>query len=389
MSWPSEMRTGAARAVWTEGAFPLVALFALVPASARSETNWSVAPSVSLSERRDDNLFSRTEATEQDWITALAPRLLLAGRSPRWSVEAGYTQAAERYADHPELDTLNARQEASLRWESQASRTLGASVTASFLRTTSASDLYQSSGLDFGRLPARRLQITPALTQRFSGTTTLLADVTATRDEIVGGSTLDSAVAGVRLDHRVSPRTLLTVRGQTRWYEPIESVGFTSQLLAVGCRQGIGRGLELSFDAGPTMTGGDLTAEWLTSLHSRGRRAEWAIEFGQAQAPVIGSVTQVVTRRLGAWVSGSARALRGRLAFDLLRNRGGIDADTVQASAEANLRLAEPLAVALATAWSRQRGGPLATNPGDVRHLVTELRLVLEPRRRRGDVDVR
>jgi hypothetical protein len=390
MSWPPEMRAGIAKPAWTEKAFPLIALCALVPASARAETDWGVTPSVSLSQRHDDNLFSRSEAPERDWITGLQPGVLFSGRSLRWSVEASYRQTAERYAEHPQLDTASARREASLRWESSATRTLDTAFTASYLQTTTASELYPSSGLDFGRLPARRLQLTPALAQRLSGTTTLLADLTATRDEVVGVSTLDSAVAGMRLNHRVSPRAQLSVRGQARWYEPGGEAGFTSQLLAVGYRQQIGRGLELSFDAGPSLSRGDLGAEWLGSLHSRGRRAEWAIEWGQGAAPVIGAATQVVTRRLGASVSGSARALRGRLALDLLKSRGGVEAETVQASAEANLRLADPIAVALATAWSRQRGGSLAANPGDIRHLVTELRLVLQPKPRRGgDVDVR
>jgi hypothetical protein len=375
--------------VWTEKAFPLIALCALAPASARSETRWGVAPSVIFSERHDDNLFSRAEAPERDWITGLEPGLLLSGRSQRWSLEARYRQMAERYADHPQLDTASARQEASLRWESRATRTLDTTLTASYLESTTASQLYQSSGLDFGRLPARRLQLIPALTQGLSATTTLLADLTATRDEIVGASTLDSAVAGIRLDHHVSPHTRLSVRGQARWYEPGEGAGFTSQLLALGYRREIGRSLELSLDAGPSLSRGNVGAEWLGSLHSRGRRGEWAIEWAQGEAPVIGAATQVVTRRLGASVSGSARALRGRLALDLLRNRGGVEAETVQASAEANLRLAEPLAVALGTAWSRQRGGSFAANPGDIRHLVTQLRVVLEPKRKRGDVDVR
>jgi len=389
MSWPPEMRAAVARPVWTERAFPLIALCALVPASARSETIWGVAPSVILSERHDDNLFSRSEAPERDFITALQPGLLLSGSTARWSLEARYSQEAERYADHPQLDTPRARQEASLRWESAATRTLDATLTASYLQTTTATQLYQSSGLDFGRLPARRLQLTPALTQGLSGTTTLLADLTATRDEIIGAATLDSAVAGIRLDHRVSHHTRLSVRGQARWYEPSEGADFTSQLLALGYRREIGRSLELSLDAGPSVSRGNVAAEWLGSLHSRGRRGEWAIEWAQGETPVIGAVTQVVTRRLGASVSGSARALRGRLALDLLRNRGGVEAETVQASAEATLRLAERLAVALATAWSRQRGGSFAANPGDIRHLVTQLRVVLEPKRRREDVDVR
>ncbi len=390
MSWPPEMRASIANPGWTERAFPLIALCALVPASARSETSWNLAPSLALSQRRDDNLFSRAAAPEQDWITALQPGVLFSGRSLRWSLEARYTQAAERYADHPSLDTMRARQEASLRWESRATRTLETTFTASYLQTTTASELYRSSGFDFGRLPARRLQLTPTLAQGLSETTTLLADLTATRDEIIGAaSTLDSALAGIRLNHRVSRRTQISVRGQARWYEPGQGAGLTSQLLAVGCRQEIGRGLELSLDAGPSLSRGNLAAEWLSSLHSRGRRGEWAIEWAQAEAPVIGAVTPVVTRRLGASVSGSARALRGRLALDLLRNRGGLEGQTVQASAEANLRLAEPLAVALTTAWSHQRGGSIAANPGDIRHLVTELRVVLEPKRRKGDVDVR
>lgn len=373
----------------SEKAVSLIALCTLVPTSARSETNWSLTPAVTLSERSDDNLFSRPEAPQRDWITGLQPGLIVSGQSLRWSVEARYSQEAERYVDHAPLDTLRARQEASLRFESRASRTLDTSFTASYLQTATAGELYQANGLDFGRLPARRLQLTPALTEQLSGTTTLLADLTATRDEIEGASTLDSAIAGIRVDHRLSPRLRLSVRGQARWYEPGVGAGFTSQLLALGYRQEIGRGLELSFEAGPSLSRGSVSAEWLGSLHSRRRRAEWAIEWAQAEAPVIGATTAVLTRRLGASVSASARALRGRVAFDYVQNRGGVEAQALQASAEANLRLAPPLAVALATAWSRQRGGSLAATPGEIRHLVTELRLVFQPKRRAVDVDVR
>jgi hypothetical protein len=390
MSWPPEMRAAIAKPVGTKRALALIALGALVPASARSATSWSLTPSVTVSERRDDNLFFRVEAPEKDWIMALQPGVLFSGTSLRWSVEARYSQVAERYADHPQLDTTSARQEAFLRWQSRATHTLDTSFSASYLQSTTASLLYQSNGLDLGRLPARRLQLTPALAQRFGGTTTLLADLTATRDEIVGAATLDSAIAGIRLDHRLSPRTLFSVRGQGRWYEPGVGAAFTSQLLAVGFRREIGRGLELSFDAGPSLSRGNLDAEWLSSLHARGRHGEWAIEWGQAQTPVIGAVTPVITQRLGASVSRVTRGLRARLAVDLLRNHGGVEAETVQASGEASLRLADPLAVALATAWSRQRGGFLAASPGQIRHLVTELRLVLEPQKRKGvDVDVR
>jgi hypothetical protein len=194
----------------------------------------------------------------------------------------------------------------------------------------------------------------------------------------------------MRLQRRLSPRAQLSIRSQARWYAPAEEADFTSQLLALGYRQQLGRSLELSLDAGPSLSRGELAAEWLGSLHSRGRRAEWAIEWGQGEAPVIGAATLVVTRRLGASVSGGGRALRGRLALDLLESWGGATAESVQASAEANLRLAEPLALALSTAWSRQRGGLLATERGEIRHLVTQLRLVFQPTpRREGDVDAR
>src|SRR5258706_2681474 len=207
MSWPPEMRAGIANPGWTERAFPLIALCALVPASARSETSWNLAPSLALSQRRDDNLFSRAAAPEQDWITALQPGVLFEAGSLRWSLGAGYTQAAERYADNPSLDTMRARQEASLRWESRATRTLETTFTASYLQTTTASELYRSSGFDFGRLPARRLQLTPTLAQGLSETTTLLADLTATRDEIIGAaSTLDTALPGIRPNPPVSRR---------------------------------------------------------------------------------------------------------------------------------------------------------------------------------------
>lgn len=370
-------------------ALAMIGLYeALLPAPARGQA-WRWQPSVTMWERNDDNLFSRAQATEQDWITGLEPRLLLSHDHQRWSLQVQYGQAAERYAAHPRLDALAARQDGWLRWESRATRSLDASLTATYLRTATAGELYRSSGIDFGRVPARRLQLTPALAQRLSGVTTLSADVTATRDEVEGTGVLDSAVAGMRLDHRLSARALLSVRGETRWYDVGAGATRSSQLLALGYRRTLGRTLELGLDAGPRISGGAASAEWLGSLRSRGQRGEWAIECGQSEAPVVGAASGVVTRRVGASVSRSAGPLSGRVALDLLQSRGGLEARAWQASAAAFLRLGDPLAIALASSWSRQRSDSPAAIPGEVSHVVTELRLVLGPGRRRENVDVR
>jgi len=360
----------------------------LLPGAAHAQ-GWRWQSALVVAERGDDNLFARPVAPERDWITGVDAGLAVAGGGPRRSWQVHYRQGAERYAAHPELDTLDARRDAGLHWQARATRTLDASVSATYLRTASAGELYRSSGVDLGRLSARRLRVTTDLVRRLSARSTLSGGLAATRDEVEGAAALGGAVLALRLDHDRSPQTRLSVRTDARWYDLAPGSRVASQLVAVGCRRRVGPAVELGLDAGPRLGRGTASAEWLASLRTRGRRGEWTIEWGQGEVAVAGVTRPVVTQRLGTSLARSVGALDGRLALDLLRNSGGLETAAWQASAEARLRLADAFAIALAGAWSRQREGSPASAPGEVRHFVTELRLSARPGRRREIADVR
>jgi len=361
---------------------------ALLPAAAEAQS-WRWQPSLAFGERSDDNLFARPAAPEHDWITGLEAGLLLTRDAAGRSFHVAYRQSAERYALHPTLDALDARQEGSLRWESRVSRSLAAGLTATYLRTASAGELYRSSGIDLGRIPARRLQLSPSLVRRLSERTTMGADATLTRDSVAGSAPLDGAVTGLRLEHRASPLARVTLRVQGRWYDAGPGRTVASQLVAAGYHRRLGRALELDLDAGPRLSRGVASAEWLAALGSRGRRGAWAAEWSQGEAAVVGAASTVVTRRLGAFVSRTMGPVEARLGLDSLQNHGGLETRAWQAAADARVRLGDSLALAAAAAWSRQRDDTPARAAGEVRHLVTELRLVLRPGSRREIVDAR
>src|SRR5881409_1451400 len=72
-----------------------------------------VKGALSLSDVEDDNLFSTPRESRQgDSISRLTPEIKGGLRSARFSLAGRYSLEAERFADHPELDTTRARQTA-------------------------------------------------------------------------------------------------------------------------------------------------------------------------------------------------------------------------------------------------------------------------------------
>src|SRR5207245_11593673 len=67
---------------------------------------------LSLAGVRDDNLFFTAESRQSDLITRLTPRFEAGSRWERLSLSGRWSLDAERFAEHPDLDTNRARESA-------------------------------------------------------------------------------------------------------------------------------------------------------------------------------------------------------------------------------------------------------------------------------------
>jgi hypothetical protein len=356
-----------------------LAMNAFVAAGLGAAGALELRPTLGLSVRHDDNLFARPDERTRSRSLGVEPALLLLHRRARWTVTAEAMQAAERHAEHPEIDTLNARRSVSLRAESHLTRRLEAAIHLSDFRTRAAGNLSGAPRIDFGRRAARQRQLAPSFTYAMTRTTALTADLAAVDDAVDGAPPLSSVTGGVGLDRRVSRQTGFGARYQLRRYRFGPGPADVSQRVGVLGRHVVGRSMEVAVDVGPRVSRGRIRAEWTTSARLHLRPVEIHGEWSEGETAIVGASSPAMVRRAGLSASTAIGRAYARVAFDTLRSREASRADLRCASAEAGYRLASPIAVSGTTAWNYQRTDSIQPNPGDIRRTVTELRLVFTP----------
>ncbi len=104
-----------------------------------SASPWSWTPSLTLSERYDDNLFLTRENRSSDFVSILTPQLRVAspaGQSPRY---IQYRAEIERYAKHSELNTVNHFSD--LEWTSSLSKSAMLTLSDHFGFTSDSTEI--------------------------------------------------------------------------------------------------------------------------------------------------------------------------------------------------------------------------------------------------------
>src|ERR1700704_6163176 len=110
------------------------------------ESPHQVSPLFSTSQVYDSNLFSTSVAPQGDFITRVSPGIEGAYRSARFSLLGRYVLELERFATHPELNTADGGQQASIDLRTNRSRRLAFAVDAAFARTRTPGDLSAGTG---------------------------------------------------------------------------------------------------------------------------------------------------------------------------------------------------------------------------------------------------
>lgn len=150
-------------------------------------TGFFLEPSVQFTESYDDNLFLTPDAERQsDYFMRVTPGILSGYRSARVLFTGGYNFDAERYTDHPDLETLRARQNVTFDLTTLATQRFIFAVNAGYMDTTTPSDLNQASGLILGRARAERIGARPSFTYRVSQNGRIKAEYETAYDRLEG-----------------------------------------------------------------------------------------------------------------------------------------------------------------------------------------------------------
>src|SRR6266581_4918133 len=164
-----------------------------------------VRSSLSLATVQDDNLFSAPgDSFQRDSISRLTPEIEGGFRSARLYIAGRYALDAERFADHPELDTNRARQIATLDFQARPSRPLALSLHGDYLSTLMPGELNLTTGLLAGRQRATRFSLGPAVEWRLGPATNATASFTQTKDDVVSGIAVETRTTALGLKRRLS-----------------------------------------------------------------------------------------------------------------------------------------------------------------------------------------
>jgi len=291
---------------------------AAIPAGAAAQGLFEATPSISASQQYDSNLFSTATDREADLFTRVSPAIASSYTTPLWRLAGQYLLDIERFADHPALTSLDARQQASveLRYRSRPRIVWNANVQ--FWKTQTPGELNEATGVALTRATAVRLLGHASVLRHASPSTSQTLDYTQTRDQLAGrtAATTHDAVAGV--EHRYSARNTVRVDYHFREFlfgpagaEVVSSAA--SQVLLLGATYMMSPRTTLSLDAGPRLSSGSVDADVLASLSYRGESSTFSLAYTRTETTVIGlarvAQTQSVTSTL-SWPLWSSIRLR-------------------------------------------------------------------------------
>ena len=205
------------------GAVSLLVMCGISPAI--GQQGFQFLPSVSISEIYDDNIFLTPDTEEKDMITRLTPTLEWVFDSVPVSWNIDYSIDAETYRDNSQLDDEVIRQNGTAGLEFDVDPKTVFSLEAGYLETQTPGELNLSTGLEKGRLNARRTFVSPALSYELSPSMSALLEYTSTKDHLSGGVETERQQSDVSVERQLGKPTVLSAGFSHRKYSFMEKSG--------------------------------------------------------------------------------------------------------------------------------------------------------------------
>jgi hypothetical protein len=279
----------------------VVTLDVLSPARSNAQPRVQVQPLFSIAEVHDSNLFSTSRGRQADFITRATPGLATTYESPLLMLTGRYSVDLERFVSHPELTSMNARQQGTVSLRYRFTPRMSLTASADWLATRTPWELNTLTGLTATRAAARRQAANATVRRQFSSVTSGSVTYTATRDRLDRAFTSISHAAAATVERRLSPRT--GVRGTYR----VETFFFTvaqghentgSNAVGVGASHALNRTIRLSLDAGPRLIGGNVRPDVAASVACDGA-VNLSLAYSRSYTTVLGVPAPVAVERLG------------------------------------------------------------------------------------------
>lgn len=365
-------------------------LLMMLPTPAAGQGTFHLRPFVSVAEVYESNLFSTATAREEDLITRVTPGLESIYRSPLWTLSGRYAVGLERFAEHAELTSIDARHEGSLGIGYQLTPRMTVSAGAEYLTTRTPGELNTLTGLSFPRARAERIGGRSGLKRQLSPVTTGTLEYAFTRDRLFGGFGADTHAAAAAVSRRLSPRTTVTGRYRANRFgfagAGAERSLVTSHSLGVGVSHAITSDLSVSLDAGPRATGDAVRPEMSTTIAWSHEPAELSLAYARTQSTAIGLVGPVDTHSLQATAARTfGKTFEVRVGPGAFRSGlGDLHADVYVLGIGIVHRFSNGLALDVAANGAVQRGNLFAGSSGATipRHSVV-VRFVAGPSERK------
>jgi hypothetical protein len=202
-----------------------------------------LVPSISVSEKYDDNVFVAEEDLEADYITAIAPELTASYEAKTVRMSAGLNARSELFAQHTELNNL--QYGANLRLNAaQLTKNTSLTVSDLFRFTPEPPDFLvgeDEEAITTGgiRIPRGdslsnlvRIGMTQKISQKNDGKIEYANRVRVFEDPSLVDSTSHSAQTG--LDRQIGPRDVLNTGYQYQLFLPKEGEKSQSHNASVG-----------------------------------------------------------------------------------------------------------------------------------------------------------
>lgn len=330
----------------------------IVPGVARAQGVFRVSPLFGTAQIYDTNLFSKPSDRQADFITRVSPGVEAEYRSALMTLLGRYTLDVDRFADHPELTKMDARQVAAVAVSYRPTPRLALAADAELSKTQTPGELNAETALALTRASAQRVVAHTSVTRQLDMVTAGTIDYVFTAYRVEGGLETRTHAARISTEHHLSLRDTMKVDYQLRQYFfGISSE--TSFALGLGWTRAITRRASLSAHGGPRMTNGSLAPDLSASVRYQVKPGDdVSLAYGRTQTTVIGLAgtadTQSVTIT-GAW---SVRpSLQMRVSPAVFRSsHAGLQAHVYQLAVDVARPITNDFSIDVAFDTSLQHG---------------------------------
>lgn len=352
---------------------------------AQAQSVFQVRPLMATAQVFDSNLFFTSMDPQADFITRISPGVLSDYRSPRLALLGRYTLDVERFAEHPELSGMAARQQATITLAYHATPRVAVAADAEYSTTHTPSELNADTGLILSRAKADRAAAYTAITRHIDPATTATFDYQFTQYRVEGGGAILTHVATIGGARKVSARDTVSVDYRLHQYA-VGASSPTSHELRVGWTRAITERSTVSIDGGPRVTNGRPAAELSASVGYRLQPGDLSVAYVRTQTTAIGLTGVADLQKISATAAWSPRrTLRMQVSPIVFRTtQSESHASVYRLSVDVARQMTHVLSINAVVNADLQHGtlSPALAN-GTIPHQDVMIRLVVEPARSR------